>query len=204
MQRIPSNDVRSRPGRRGRAVAGALGVGIVAIVGAAFMVLSERSQAQDLEHSMRHPWTLYVFVSTGMPHQTLVDLAREAGQAHAAVVFRGFPGGQFDVQAEQRFVAQLNAECCDVRPAVGGVAALKAASVPAWSIDPALYRRFGVDLVPTFVLAANGASGDQTFSKVAGDMALANALKYFAQKSAISPIRQQAAAIYQSTYGGRQ
>ena len=169
------------------------------------MVLSQPAQAQELERSMRRPWTLYVFVSTSMPHQTLVNLAREAGQAHAAVVFRGFPGGQFDLQSEQRFVAQLNAECCDVRPAVGGAAAAAASTgAPAWSIDPALYRRFGVDVVPSFVLAANGASGDQSFSKVAGDMALASALKYFAQKSAIGPIRQQAVSIYQSTYGGRQ
>ena len=204
MQRTPFNDVRPRLGLRGRALGRALVVAFAATVAAALLVMSERSQAQELEQSMRHPWTLYVFVSTGMPHQTLVDLAREAGQAHAAVVFRGFPGGQFDIQAEQRFVAQLNAECCDIHPAVGGAAALKAAAVPAWSIDPALYRRFAVDVVPTFVLAANGASGDKTFTKVAGDMALANALKYFAQKSSIAPIRQQAAAIYQSTYGGRQ
>jgi conjugal transfer pilus assembly protein TrbC len=182
----------------------ALAIGLVAIAGAMLLTWSGRAESQELEHAMRQPWTLYVFVSTGMPHQTLVDLAREAGQAHAAVVFRGFPGGQFDLQGEQRFVAQLNAECCDVHPAVGGVSAMRAAAVPAWSIDPALYRRFGVDVVPCFVLAATGASGDQSYSKVSGDMALANALKYFAQKSAIAPVRQQAVAIYQSTYGGRQ
>lgn len=204
MPRTPFNDVRPSAGRWGRSVNRTLAVGIAAIVAAALAVSCEHSHAQELERSMRHPWTLYVFVSTGMPHQTLVDLAREAGQAHAAVVFRGFLGGQFDITAEQRFVAQLNAECCDVHPAVGGAGALNSAAVPAWSIDPALYRRFGVDVVPTFVLAATGTTGDKTFSKVAGDMALANALKYFAQKSAIAPIRQQAAAIYQSTYGGRQ
>jgi conjugal transfer pilus assembly protein TrbC len=76
--------------------------------------------------------------------------------------------------------------------------------VPAWSMDPALYHRFDVAVVPTFVLAATGATGEQSFSKVAGDMALANALKFFAQKSAIPPVRQQAVSIYQSTYGDRQ
>ncbi len=205
MLRIPFSEPQRVGAGCGDATARAWAVAGAAVVGGLFTVLPGRAASQELEHAMRQPWTLYVFASTTMPHQALVRLAREAGQAHAAVVFRGFPGGQFDLQSEQRFVAQLNAECCGVRPAVGGAAAAAAAAaVPAWSIDPALYRRFAVDVVPTFVLAANGASGEANFSKVAGDMALASALKYFAQKSAIAPIRQQATAIYQSTYGGRQ
>lgn len=204
MRHTPFNSRQAPVVVKRRAAVRALAVGLIAISGALMMTWSERAESQELERAMRRPWTLYVFVSTSVPHQTLVDLAREAGQAHAAVVFRGFPGGQFDLQTEQRYIAQLNAECCDVHPAVGGAAAMRSAAVPAWSIDPALYRRFGVDVVPCFVLAATGASGEQSFSKVSGDMALANALKYFAQKSAIASVRQQAVAIYQSTYGGRQ
>lgn len=167
--------------------------------------------AQQLEQSMRHPWTLYVFVSTGMPHQALVNLAREAGQAHASMVLRGFPGSFFDLGAGQRFVAQLNEECCGVSPASAGqdaaagrAGAAAAPEVPGWSIDPALYRRFDVSVVPTFVLAETGGTGEQTFTKVSGDMALASALKYVAQGSASPARRAAAASIYQSAYRGRQ
>ena len=203
MRRTRFNDARVQVDGGHRTLTRPIVVGVAAVVATLLTIAAQRADAQELEHAIRQPWTLYVFVSTGMPRQALVDLAREAGQAHAAVVFRGFPGGQFDLGGEQRYIAQLNADCCDVHPAVGGAAALRAAAVPAWSIDPALYRRFAVDVVPTFVLAATGAAGEQTFSKVSGDMALANALKYFAQQSAISVIRQQATSIYQSTYGGR-
>jgi len=164
---------------------------------------------QELERAIRQPWTVYVFVSAGMPHQSLVELAREAARAHAAMVFRGFPGGVFDLQGEQRLVAQLNEECCHQQRTAptgsGGSGHLTSTSVvPAWSVDPALYRQFDVTVVPTFVIAATGATDELLFSKVSGDMALASALKYFAQRSAIPLIRQQAVSRYQLAYGGHQ
>jgi conjugal transfer pilus assembly protein TrbC len=172
---------------------------------------SEPAPAQQLEATMRHPWTLYVFVSTGMPHAALVNLAREAGLAHASMVLRGFPGSTFDLGAGQRLVTQLNEECCGVsarsaqsQSVTGAAAPTAAQQSPGWSIDPALYRRFDVSVVPTFVLAATGGTGDDTFTKVSGDMALASALKYVAQGSSSAARRAAAASIYQSAYGGRQ
>ena len=217
MQRIPFNEaaavavgpscVPSRSRRHARAGATA----VAALVSAVLLCSSSPAPAQQLEQAMRHPWTLYVFVSTSMPHRGLVDLAREASQAHAAMVFRGFPGTFFDLGAEQRLIAQLNEECCGVVAGAaqsdarwGRPSSTTAQEVPTWSIDPALYHRFDVAVVPTFVLAGTGASGEQAFTKVAGDMALASALKFFAQRSAIGSVRQQAATLYQSTYGGRE
>ena len=218
MQRIPSNEGAAAAAGRFRAArplpsrdVRAFGTAVTALVSCALLCWSAPAPAQQLERSIRHPWTLYVFVSTTMPHQGLVELAREASQAQASMVFRGFPGSSFDLGGEQRLIAQLNAECCGVdagsaQSQAGSSTSSRAAAraVPAWSIDPALYRRFEVSVVPTFVLAGTGAAGDQAFTKVAGDMALASALKYFAQGSAIPALRQAAVSIYQSAYGGRQ
>ena len=213
MQRIPSSEGAAQgewpaPSLR-RATLRILAIGVAAVAGALLMTCPTSVHPQELERAIRQPWTLYVFVSTGMPHQSLVDLAREAARAHAAVVFRGFPGGVFDLQGEQRLVAQLNEECCRPQrtaPAgAGGSEHLTSASVvPGWSVDPALYHRFDVTVVPTFVIAATGGSDERSFSKVSGDMALASALKFFAQRSAIPSIRRQATSLYQLAYGGRQ
>ena len=67
--------------------------GVAAVAGALLMFCPTSAQPQELERAIRQPWTLYIFVSAGMPHQSLVGLAREAARAHAAMVFRGFPGG---------------------------------------------------------------------------------------------------------------
>ena len=185
---------------------------IAAVAAAVLTCCTASARAQQLEHSMRQPWSLYIFVSTGMPHQSLVALAREAVLVNAALVFRGFPGSAFDLQGEQRLIAQLNQECCGVSADASSLRSSTASRqhvaqlprVPAWSIDPALFRRFDVSVVPTFVLAETGNTGDQSFTKVSGDMALANALKFFAQGSASPARRQAAVTIYQAAYGGRQ
>jgi conjugal transfer pilus assembly protein TrbC len=213
VQRIPSSEVAAQrdspaPSRR-RAALRTAAIGAAAVAGALLMSCPMSAHPQELERAIRQPWTLYVFVSTGMPHQSLVDLARDAARAHAAMVFRGFPGGAFDLQGEQRLVARLNEECCRAQrsaPTGAGESErlMPASVVPAWSIDPMLYHRFDVTVVPTFVIAATGVADEQSFSKVSGDMALASALKYFAQRSAIPSIRQQAVSLYQLAYGGRQ
>lgn len=214
MQRTQFNKaVRLAPRARARVCdhARALFTAGASLTAALLLFVCAPAPAQQLEASMRHPWTLYVFVSTGMPRQSLVNLAREAASAHASMVFRGFPGSFFDLGAGQRLVAQLNEECCGVSASsvqsssvTGVMASPTAPQVPAWSIDPALYRRFDVSVVPTFVLAETSGGGEQSFTKVAGDMALASALKYFAQGSSSSACRAAAAAIYQTAYRGRQ
>lgn len=184
-------------------------IGVAAVAGALLMSCPTSAHPQELERAIRQPFSLYIFVSSGMPHQSLVSLAREAVRAHAAMVFRGFPGGTFDLQGEQRLVAQLNEECCRAQRAgptgAGGGERLTSTSVvPSWSVDPALYHRFDVTVVPAFVLATTVGIGENSFSKVSGDMALASALKFFAQRSSIPAIRQESVSRYQVAYGGRQ
>lgn len=150
------------------------------------------AQAQSMVESMRAGWSTYIFVSTTMPRLALVDLAREAAQAHATLVLRGFatPLGQpVDLPAMQRLIAEINTACCDKRPV-------------AWMVDPKLFDRYRVHAVPAFVLA-NGTSADgRSYSLVTGDMALANALKFFAQTSALPTVRDRAAALYALAYAG--
>jgi conjugal transfer pilus assembly protein TrbC len=158
--------------------------------------------AQDLASSIRQPWSLYVFVSSQMPQSSLVGLAREATQAGAVLVLRGFPANDATLAGAQAFTAHIDAACCGVEPKREGAQAA-ATSAPAWSIDPELYQTFGVRAVPAFVLARTGSTQEQDYCEVEGDMALANALKFFAQKSASPPIRQQAAQVYAQAFGGR-
>ena len=197
MQRTQSNSTGAARASARAAIAAA----------AMLMMASPAIRAQGLEHTMRKPWSLYVFVATSLPHSTLVSLAREAAVTRAKLVFRGFANGAFDIGGEQRLVAQLNEECCHVEPDAPLTQSRSSQgqlTAPAWSIDPMLYTQFNVDQVPAFVLSANGATGDKSYSKVTGDMAIATALKFFAQRSSVGSIKTQAAAIYQASFGGRE
>ena len=161
----------------------------------ALAALVPKARAQSMLESLRAGWSTYVFVSTSMPRTAIVDLARESSRAHATLVFRGFPqadgaaGRPVDFQALELFVARINAECCK-------------GSNASWMVDPRLYDRYGVRAVPSFVVAWGESAKPQDFSRVDGDMALANALKFFAQQSAIPGIRSRAADVYSSAFGG--
>ena len=151
--------------------------------------------AQTMLGSMRAGWSTYVFVSTGMPRETLVALAREASAAGAVLVFRGFaePSGgaaPISLQSLQQLVAEVDAACCQGRKV-------------AWMVDPKLFDRYRVVAAPSFCVAWGEGGGAQDFSIVSGDMALASALKFMAQQSTLPGIRKRTAAIYQDAFGGR-
>src|SRR5450631_2636811 len=88
-------------------------------------------ETQSMLQSMRTGWTTYIFVSTLTPRTSLVELAREASQAGAVLVFRGFgatgrdEGTPVDLQAMQRRIAEIDEECCKGRKV-------------AWVVDPRL------------------------------------------------------------------
>lgn len=155
--------------------------------------------APSLADSLRGGWQTYIFVGTHMPRRSLVELAREAGLAGATLVLRGFdsPMGQpVDLVATQRLASEINRECCG------------AGKQPQahWIVDPRLYDQYAVKVVPTFVVAAAGSTGqarvDVAYAKVAGDMALASALKFIAQASRDKSARAQASKLYRNAFGG--
>jgi conjugal transfer pilus assembly protein TrbC len=159
---------------------------------AAGLAAAPAANAQGMVDSIRTGWSTYIFVSTTMPRLALVDLAREASQARATLVLRGFatpPGQPVDLPAMQRLIAEIDAACCDKRPV-------------AWMVDPKLFDRYRIRAVPSFVLADGTGADPRSYSLVTGDMALANALKFFAQTSALPAVRDRAAALYALAYAG--
>ena len=153
------------------------------------------AHAQAMLQSIRTGWSTFIFVSTDMPRETLVSLAQEASLAGATLVFRGFAvadgaaGRPIDLPALQMRIADIDAQCCHGRKV-------------AWMVDPKLFDRYSVSAAPSFCLAWGEGNAAQDFSLVSGDMALANALKFMTQESALPGIRKRAAALYDSAFGG--
>jgi conjugal transfer pilus assembly protein TrbC len=166
-------------------------------------------EAGSLAAEMRSGWQAYIFVSSRMPRRSLVELTREASLADAVLVLRGFDireGEPVDLVATQRWIAGLQAECCGA-PSRRANAVDPGRGVPKtarWVVDPRLFERFHVQAAPTFVLAWPGADPQRDAARVEGDMALANALKFFAQRSRNQSIRAAAAQLYAKSYGGSQ
>lgn len=150
------------------------------------------ANAQPKLDEIRSPWRTYIVVSSHMPRDQLISLARDAGMAKAVMVFNGFPGdgkGNTSIFADaQKQFADLNQECCEKN------------QHPAWSIEPKIAERFHLTSAPSFVIAHTTSTNKGDFSVVAGDFDLPNALKYFAQKSAIAAVRRYAAITYQQAF----
>ncbi|RQQ88685.1 type VI secretion protein [Burkholderia stagnalis] len=144
----------------------------------------------SLVETMAAPWNTFVFVSTRMPVQSVIELAREASQARAVIVLTGFGGSDSTLTGTQRYAAEINAACCAKQPA-------------RWIVDPVLTKRYRVTAAPTFVVAHGSSENPGEYSKVAGEMSLAQALKFFAQASRLPSARDYAAKLYYSAYGSK-
>ena len=132
---------------------------------------------------------LMIFVSFSMPRASLERLVEQAARTDAVLVLRGLENGSMRATA-----ARIKGLIGDRR--VG------------FQIDPLAFDRFGVQSVPTFVLAAGATptpcSGAQCFvggqfAAVAGDVTVAYALEYLEQRA--PRFRQQARTLL-SKIGG--
>lgn len=148
------------------------------------------AQAQTLADGIRHPWRLYVFVSTQMPRTSLISLAREAADSGVVLVLNGFGDKAADMGAAERFIREVNEQCC-------------AGKRVTWQINPKLYESLQIRQAPTFVLMQPGSSDSFSNVRVAGDMALANALKFFAQESKSGALRAEASRQYKLLFARR-
>ena len=117
---------------------------------------------------------LFVLVSLSMPPASLDRLAAQAGKAGATLVLRGVVDGSLTKTAEMT------------------AAVIRQHPGAQFQIDPTLFRRFNVDQVPTFVLAAPTAQGQTcgkdcdaqgTFVRVSGDVTLDYALEHLARQA---------------------
>lgn len=141
--------------------------------------MAESMKAKD-------PWRLYVFVSTTMPTRAVISLAREASRTKATLVLKGFPSAT-TINGAREYVEQINQACCDKKG-------------PGWIVHPKLFETFDVKAVPAFVLTQSETPQEGLTSSVSGDMAVANALKFFAQESRSQLIRTNAVRIYESSF----
>lgn len=127
--------------------------------------IAERYRAIEASLAPAGP-ELFVFVSFSMPHASLVRLAEQARRANAVLVFRGLAGATLREMVER------------LQPLARTGAAMQ--------IDPEAFTRFGIEVVPTFVLATRGtdcgerACEGQTH-RVAGDVSLDHALDRLAR-----------------------
>lgn len=155
-------------------------------------LIASNSSLSHAESTMKNDilarWTTFIVVSSTLPHDQLVSLAREASAANAVMVLNGFTNINNSIPDEQRFISEINAECCtEKRPS-------------RWVINPKIIQRYRIAAAPSFVIARGESTRNEDFSVISGDIDLANALKSFAQKSGSLGVRQHARAVYQHTY----
>ena len=127
--------------------------------------IAEEYRRTQLDTAPQGP-VLLVFVSFAMPPESLLRLAQQAKRADAVLVFRGLAGATLRQMVER------------VQPLAKTGAAIQ--------INPDAFARFGIEVVPTFIIAESLAScGDQTCERrvhrIAGDVTLDHALERLAR-----------------------
>jgi conjugal transfer pilus assembly protein TrbC len=161
----------------------------IALFVAAVTTVGAQADTPLLE-TMTARWNTFIFVSTQMPRETLLELAREAGAAHAVIVLNGFGGTDATLMSTQKFAKEINDACCQKQPA-------------RWVIDPVLTKRYHVVSVPTFVVGHGNTDNPGEYSKVAGEISLSQALKFFAQDSKLESASDFAKRTYYSAFGDK-
>jgi conjugal transfer pilus assembly protein TrbC len=134
--------------------------------------------------AIRHPWQAYMLVSLDMPEANLVQLARESASTRIPLVINGFPASAPTLEATRRRIASLNRLCCGDK---GGT---------SWVIYPQLFQQYRVQQVPAFLLVQQGRRDANGFTRVVGDISLADALKRIAQQSRLPAMREAAGRYY--------
>lgn len=116
---------------------------------------------------------LIAFASTSMPKAALVAMIADVGKAGGVVVLRGFPQG-----STKRLTAAL------------APIAQESEAIEHVGIDPRLFRAFGVEAVPTYVVAASDfdlcdgfdcSANVPPHDRMSGNVTLAHVLETFAQ-----------------------
>lgn len=126
----------------------------------------------------------YMLVSLDMPEANLVQLARESASTRIPLVINGFPASEPTLEATRRRIANLNRLCCGDK---GGT---------SWVIYPQLFQQYRVQQVPAFLLVQHGRRDANGFTRVVGDISLADALKRIAQQSRLPAMREAAGRYY--------
>jgi hypothetical protein len=145
-----------------------------------FSVFGVYAQSKDALMRMRESGRVqsFLLVSSHIPIEDLVGLARTAATADIPLVFNGVVGAvdkdKLDLQKSQEWVLSLKRECCTD-------------SNLTTFIDPTLFTRFQVESAPVLVISR----GDE-FTKMAGVAPLSELLKQTAQRSKLPWVKAEA------------
>jgi type-F conjugative transfer system pilin assembly protein TrbC len=134
---------------------------------------------------------IYIFISSSMPKKTLRNYVRDVARLrdpNVKLVMRGLIGGVKYIKPTMRFVSGILLKDPDCDPEKSRCERY-AAGV---NVDPLLFRRYGIDKVPTIVYARNVTVLDMEMSEgmernmtqgesytIHGDVALTYALERF-------------------------
>jgi type-F conjugative transfer system pilin assembly protein TrbC len=131
-----------------------------------------RSGSGSNTSTMRNGNSIYVFVSLSQHRQNLVNLAREAKNLGATLVLRGLKENSYKKTAI--FLSKIIEE-----------------TGSGFIVDPILYRQYGVEVVPTFVMSNKPSICPQTsncgvpkHNKLSGNVTLQFALRELKKKGA--------------------
>ncbi len=138
-------------------------------------VIASPKAIEDVMHSMQEfnggrpqkkvGSDLMIFASLSMPREVLQELSRQAVEAGGVIVLRG-------VQSEGWVATMKEAR------------AINRGAGAAWEINPAMFKKFKVTMVPVFVLADasqiipsdEGCAPDVAYASVTGDISIEQAL----------------------------
>lgn len=126
----------------------------------------------------------YIFVSTKMPDQDLIELAAQAQISKMTMVLFGFiDSSSAGLEHTKIKIFEINNSCCS-------------RNGPSWMIYPLLFEKFNVRVSPSFVISKKTPLNPSDFVMVSGEMSVQNALKYI-YAGAINPlIRADAKSAY--------
>jgi conjugal transfer pilus assembly protein TrbC len=131
-----------------------------------------RAQAQAQPASLGEGARFIAFASLSMPPEALKALVRDMGRAGGVTVLRGFPQGD-----SEGFKKRLAAIWSD------------GSEAGSLGIDPRLFRAFGIEAAPSFVMLAADFSPCDGFDctsaipphdRIAGNVSVAHVLETFA------------------------
>ena len=122
------------------------------VFGESFAKFYPDNVARERKGKLIESERVYIFVSSSMPLQTIRNYASSVarlGDPRIVMVMRGFIGGMIKIQPTIRFVADVLKKDALCSPAENECAMLPANLV----VDPLLYRRYAIEMVPAVVFA---------------------------------------------------
>jgi len=126
----------------------------------------------------------FIFVTTKIPIQDLIELARQARIVKMTMILNGFnEDSSSGLESTKRTIANINTACCE-------------SDGPKWEIYPQLFDKFNIKEGPAFVISRRNPQSALDFAKVSGEMSVQNALKFIYAGAIDAKIKADAKLAY--------